>query len=196
MSIQVTLGKLIERLEVLPGNGAWDGLIDPHSYRGFYQQIGFSRARTTFGKSKALATQSIGSVFRGYKGGQFTMTAETPVWLSSRGGEGRELTETLLETMILGAMVDGACYLLDAGSCLELARVNSPNYYNVMAAFGDAIDYTENFTRINFLLPRAINSHELETLHILVDDVSEMEIIPFIDRGVACLRIAITLESV
>lgn len=83
---QMTLGALIERLEALDPNLEMDGLSDAHSYRGYYCDLAFEQV----GKKKVsevLATVKacLGETFTGYKGGDYDMGRQTPVWVSSYG---------------------------------------------------------------------------------------------------------------
>lgn len=90
---QMTLGKLIETLEAMPAGAMVEGLHDPHSYRGYYEDLALART----GKLR-LAVDLLddcravmGKVLRGYKGGSFLMYAATPVWVASYGNCGEKL---------------------------------------------------------------------------------------------------------
>lgn len=59
-----------------------------HSYRGYYEQlaIGYESeypSKMNVGQLLALLRDAIGKVFTGWKGGEFTMHGDTPVWVSN-----------------------------------------------------------------------------------------------------------------
>lgn len=85
-SSQMTLGKLIERIESLP-DGTMLQMDSPHSYRGYYSDLAFERAASPLPKSEVLALckAAMGEVFEGYKGGEFQMGRNTPVWFAAYG---------------------------------------------------------------------------------------------------------------
>lgn len=86
-SSQLTLGKLIERLAAMPQDALIEGFGNPHSYRGYYCDLSFERTEEKFPVSKALemCRGAMGQVFEGYKGGDFQMGANTPLWLAEYG---------------------------------------------------------------------------------------------------------------
>lgn len=57
------------------------------SYRGYYRYIAVDRSREpkTVGTFRREVEAAIGATFVGYKGGDFTMTRFTPVWVSEYG---------------------------------------------------------------------------------------------------------------
>lgn len=95
----LTLGKLIEGLAALPVDtpvridvsGAAPG--GAHSYRGYYSDLAFEPDGDwdTVAKFLGAARVALGQVFRGYKGGEFTMHERTPLWLAPYGTEGRAI---------------------------------------------------------------------------------------------------------
>lgn len=90
---QMTLGKLIARLEEMPADTLIDGMCDEHSYRGYYSDLAFELCGTKVKASDLLATcrNAMGQVFEGYKGGDFVMGALTPVWIAPYGCCGKKL---------------------------------------------------------------------------------------------------------
>ena len=98
---QLSLGDIIERCEeILKGReGECYVVFDfeyarPQSFdswRGIYEElaIGFE-----FGGDVKLsefiesAKDAVGQTFSGYKGGEFTMTKDTPVWVANYGNSG------------------------------------------------------------------------------------------------------------
>ena len=92
---QMTLGKLIAALEVMPVGAEVINLNRPHSYRGYYCDLAFE-----LGEGKRLAADmlavcksAMGKVFEGYKGGDYIMKESTPVWIAEYGCSGVKLME-------------------------------------------------------------------------------------------------------
>lgn len=101
---QLTLGQLINKLEKCTFEWKYSdekterqkGIFfdfcnfkpsDVGSWRGSYDElfIGYSEDKTTFKSAKEFLETlkySEGSEFTGYKGGEFLMTRETPVWVA------------------------------------------------------------------------------------------------------------------
>lgn len=89
---QMTLGKLIKHLEENPGEIAY--LDSPHSYRGYYSDLAFELSDKPKVSTHALlivCRHVRGSVLEGYKGGEYPMHDNTPVWISSYGTTGVKL---------------------------------------------------------------------------------------------------------
>lgn len=85
---QMTLGKLIERLESLPPT-LNIGLGDAHSYRGYYSDLAFEPTSPVPVKELLQECKdSMGACFHGYKGGDFHMHPGVPVWVAHRGSCG------------------------------------------------------------------------------------------------------------
>lgn len=94
----LTLGDLVEFLE--SSNPDWEfkltmhekdaHLVAPHSYRGYYSDLAFEfeSGASTVGETLALVKPCLDQVFAGYKGGDYTMDADTPLWLASYGSAG------------------------------------------------------------------------------------------------------------
>jgi hypothetical protein len=60
---------------------------DFDSYRGYYEQIAFEEhgSHSTVAAFLREATEALGETMTGYKGGDFVMHRQTPVWASSYG---------------------------------------------------------------------------------------------------------------
>lgn len=62
------------------------------SWRGVYAELAvgfaFDGLRTTLDEFIVRTEQCVGETFDGYKGGDFTMTAKTPVWVANYGNVG------------------------------------------------------------------------------------------------------------
>jgi hypothetical protein len=90
---QLTLGKLIEALEVMPSDAQVPNLREPGSYRGYYEDLYFEIGDGTRSAADLLAEcrKCMGAVFHGYKGGDFVMGALTPLWVATYGCCGQKL---------------------------------------------------------------------------------------------------------
>jgi hypothetical protein len=90
---QMTLGAMIDRLSAMPADTMIDGLISPHSYRGYYSDLAFEQGDKRMKASDLLSVCKgvMGEVFSGYKGGDFQMGRNTPVWVSCHGCTGPRL---------------------------------------------------------------------------------------------------------
>lgn len=58
------------------------------SYRGYYDHLAFGFADTDIPKVKDVLAQcedALGKTFEGYKGGDFTMSEDTPLWVGNYG---------------------------------------------------------------------------------------------------------------
>ncbi len=77
------------------------GFGGPHSYRGYYECLGFEPVEnTTVGKMLAAARSALGTTFTAYKGGEYTMDKYTDVYLAEWGRTGDAITEHVLVAMI------------------------------------------------------------------------------------------------
>lgn len=90
---QMTLGELIAALEAMPAGAEVANLREAHSYRGYYSDLAFERDLGTRPASKLLSEckAALGNTFCGYKGGDYVMDAETPVWVAYYGSCGLKL---------------------------------------------------------------------------------------------------------
>lgn len=90
---QMTLGKMIDRLATMQPETMIDGLENPHSYRGYYSDLALERRAEKIAVKDALAMcrSAMGEVFEGYKGGDFQMGRNTPVWLANYGCCGEKI---------------------------------------------------------------------------------------------------------
>ncbi|MEK8141775.1 hypothetical protein NKH18_01400 [Streptomyces sp. M10(2022)] len=77
------LGKTDPEL-VLP-----NGFTNPHSYRGYYDELAFEPAENvTVGSMLSAAWSADGATYTGYKGGEYTMTSDTTCWIAYEGSVG------------------------------------------------------------------------------------------------------------
>lgn len=97
----MNLGQLIGFLEKQCQSKVCDyGFDRPHSYRGYYERLAFEPAKNVPVKDMLRAAkESMGSVFQGYKGGDFVMTEHTTCYLARYGETGDELTTAHLRLM-------------------------------------------------------------------------------------------------
>lgn len=81
---QLTLGGLIDALTAMRPDEEVVNLTAPGSYRGYYSDLYFERGEGTRPASEllALARSCMGETFQGYKGGDFTMSRNTPLWIA------------------------------------------------------------------------------------------------------------------
>lgn len=129
--LQLTIGQLIQKLEghETYESSANDGEERPKkvrldmgynypsdvgSYRGYYQDLAIRYSddhedRMTAQEFKETLEDAIGTEFTGYKGGEFEMTEDTPVWVAKWGNASRTAvsgvrmtaTRIILETRIV-----------------------------------------------------------------------------------------------
>lgn len=100
-SDNMTLGQFIDDLRQQPDDNkvCFDfchfepTVID--SYRGYYDHLalGYVKGRwndesMTVGKLLALCESAVGSIFCGYKGGDYRMDRDTPLWVANSGETG------------------------------------------------------------------------------------------------------------
>lgn len=84
-STQMTLGKMIDVLEMMDPGTEID-LHGPHSYRGYYSDLAFEVGEPiTAAALLKICRDSMGEVFEGYKGGDFVMGRNTPIWVADYG---------------------------------------------------------------------------------------------------------------
>ncbi len=100
---QLSLGEFIDLLEAWPNDKDKDacyfdfgGLSPtaPGSYRGDYSELALGFAESESYPEPTVATvlkwclEAVGKEFEGYKGGEFTMSRSTPLWVANYGKTG------------------------------------------------------------------------------------------------------------
>jgi len=103
---QLTLQELIDYLSAAPqGVYAPDGFSTGYSYRGIYDDVAFAPAtNVSVSEMLAAARAALNTQFPGYKGGTYTMTADTLCWIADRdSGDGLPITREWLDAMIRSA---------------------------------------------------------------------------------------------
>ncbi len=89
----LTLGGLVEELRnadpsfVVKFDNELGYPSSPESYRGYYSDLSFppSDDSITVAELLSFSEKAIGETFEGYKGGDFKMTKDTPLWVSAYG---------------------------------------------------------------------------------------------------------------
>lgn len=87
---QLTLGQLIESLRKMPPDTKISpALTRPHSYRGYYSDLSFMAKEegeaTTAAELLEKCEVALGATFCGYKGGDYFMGPESPLWIAEYG---------------------------------------------------------------------------------------------------------------
>ncbi len=98
----MTLEELIHALEwASPDLRVPLGFANPHSYRGYYTDLAFEPEEdTTVREMLACAKSALGQTYSGYKGGDYTMSGYTDVWLAFHGFTGETIGPVLLDYML------------------------------------------------------------------------------------------------
>jgi hypothetical protein len=98
----MTLGEMISQLKACPhSRNLRIGLGKPHSYRGYYDWLAFELVLdTTVIEMLRVAEDTNGRTFSGWKGGEFVMSASTPIYVAWRGDCGVDLTPELLGLLL------------------------------------------------------------------------------------------------
>lgn len=94
--IHLTLGGLIEKLEEMPEDAEVANLTNPHSYRGYYTDLAFEYDRNTRTVASLLSKckeDVLGHEFTGYKGGEYMMNEDAPIWVAGYGSCGSRLID-------------------------------------------------------------------------------------------------------
>lgn len=104
----MTLDELIAALEAEdPDRVLPLGFENPHSYRGYYNELAFEPASgVTIGAMLADARSAKGATFQGWKGGDYTMNGYTDCWLAERGTCGETIGPVFLR-LLLAQRPDG-----------------------------------------------------------------------------------------
>ena len=90
---QMTLGKLIERLKQLDEQTIIKCTIPLGSYRGYYEDLMIEPCESGVNVVDVIKSceEANGATFTGYKGGDFTMDLETPIFVAYYGSTGSPL---------------------------------------------------------------------------------------------------------
>jgi len=95
----MNLSEYIELLQKQdPAKEVKNGLGNPHSWRGSYDELAFEPVgKTTFGLMLDAAKSALNETYCGYKGGEFKMTGDTEVNIEFSGSWSDGVT---LESMV------------------------------------------------------------------------------------------------
>jgi hypothetical protein len=99
------LAEVIDRLKMEDPNKVVPlGFGEPHSYRGYYEDLAFElRHNATVGEMLSAAKSAVGQTYQGWKGGDYTMKDWTACWLVyEQGDTGESIGRVLLEYMLGG----------------------------------------------------------------------------------------------
>lgn len=118
------LAELIATLEAAhPRLVVPHGFTNPHSYRGYYEQLAFEPARDVpITVMYNAARSALGVTYEGYKGGDYTMTEDTDCWLATHGSVGEELGPTLLRLMLEAGTVEKLTATEELRAAIALLR--------------------------------------------------------------------------
>lgn len=95
------LKELINTSEEFKLSKTVEGFGNPHSYRGYYDELAFEPMYTTMPEMLEAALSADSSCYRGYKGGEFKMRGDTKVNLAFKGYCGAPITIQLLDSIAL-----------------------------------------------------------------------------------------------
>lgn len=94
---QMDLGNLSAELSIVPSDTPVRtedgfGLEGPHSYRGYYDQAAIEPTTQGLnaGELEKVIDDFIGTTVEGWKGGDFYMDVDTPVWISHEGSASQQ----------------------------------------------------------------------------------------------------------
>lgn len=120
MAVQMTLGDFHAELSSVDPSTIvrtenFESLGEAHSYRGYYDEIAFESASpgvtVTAGELVQAVENAIDRVFIGWKGGDYRMDVDTPVWISSEGMvSGRQLMGVEFEDGIMVLLEEEATW--------------------------------------------------------------------------------------
>jgi hypothetical protein len=102
-SDQLSLGEIVLMLDAIDGKNARVCLliddtiktpVNLDSWRGSYNELAIdyddSVKGMSFKKFHKMMNDAIGETFTGYKGGEYTMNRQTPVWAAHYGESGKD----------------------------------------------------------------------------------------------------------
>lgn len=101
----MSLDELIAALERLdPELVVPFGFHNPHSYRGYYDELAFEPAENvTVGSMLDASRSALGTTYEGWKGGDFTMRGYTTCWLAEEGHTGETIGPHFLRLILRDA---------------------------------------------------------------------------------------------
>lgn len=119
-SPQLTLGELILKLDAVSDKSKEVSFAFEYarptefdSWRGSYCELAigfdFESKNPTTEEFLSKCREAVGKTYQGYKGGDFTMSRQTPVWVANYGNSGSTGVIDVLETDYSVILVTGYC---------------------------------------------------------------------------------------
>jgi hypothetical protein len=84
----VKLGDAIDILAAAPGDTRVNLSNKVDSYRGYYEDLAIEPGESTASELHAALSDVIDTKLEGYKGGEYLMTVDTPLWEACYGSTG------------------------------------------------------------------------------------------------------------
>ncbi len=106
---QMTIGKAIEALEgFAPDKPLETPLGKPDSYRGYYSDLAFPAGQeiTTVGELGLALLAAKGGTYIGYKGGEFVMSDDTPLWFAPYGACGPKIMDLVIHGPVVRMLLE------------------------------------------------------------------------------------------
>lgn len=101
---ELTLGELIGFLKGIPSEELVKKFANPHSYRGYYNDLAIEPINDVFTAGEFLAVltnEALDKEFYGYKGGLFTMHKNVDVYVAHKGSCGERQEPVRLIDIVL-----------------------------------------------------------------------------------------------
>lgn len=105
---QMTLEKAIEKLTYFPLEKPLETPLDyPESYRGYYSDIALCSGEIgTVGELIKVLCDTIGKTYTGYKGGEFYMGPDTPLWFAPYGACGPRIMDFVVHGPVVRMIIE------------------------------------------------------------------------------------------
>lgn len=121
-SPQLSLGEIIAKLEGINDKSlrvyfAFEDAMPTHfdSWRGSYEELAlsfkFEGDAQTVEDLLQKCREAVGAIYTGYKGGDFTMGRNTPVWVANYGNSGNTGIVDVFQTEYMVILKTGYCEL-------------------------------------------------------------------------------------
>lgn len=81
------------------------GFNNPHSYRGYYNELAFEPcdgSETTAGEMLTCCKEALENVYQGWKGGDYTYDENTQCWLSYKGSVSSNTLGSITISLMFG----------------------------------------------------------------------------------------------
>jgi len=90
---QLKLGDAIDILAGAPGDTLVNVSNKVDSYRGYYEDLAIEPGESTAAELHEALTNVIDTELEGYKGGEYLMTVDTPLWKAYYGSTGDAIVD-------------------------------------------------------------------------------------------------------